>query len=57
MAIVIPLTILVIMLVLYSMFRSFKWGLLVLLNLSMAPLGGLLAAFGLPELTSVFPPE
>ena len=33
-AIVIPLTILVIMLVLYSMFRSFKWGLLVLLNLS-----------------------
>jgi cobalt-zinc-cadmium resistance protein CzcA len=43
MAIVIPLTILVIMLVLYSMFRSFKWGLLVLLNLSMAPLGGLLA--------------
>ena len=43
MAIVIPLTILVIMLVLYSMFRSFKWGLLVLLNLSMAPMGGLLA--------------
>ena len=43
MAIVIPLTILVIMLVLYSMFRSFKWGLLVLLNLSMAPSGGLLA--------------
>ena len=42
-AMVIPLTILVIMLVLYSMFRSFKWGLLVLLNLSMAPLGGLLA--------------
>ncbi len=42
-AVVIPLTILVIMLVLYSMFRSFKWGLLVLLNLSMAPLGGLLA--------------
>jgi cobalt-zinc-cadmium resistance protein CzcA len=42
-AIVIPLTVLVIMLVLYSMFRSFKWGLLVLLNLSMAPLGGLLA--------------
>ncbi len=42
-AIVIPLTILVIMLVLYSMFRSFKWGMLVLLNLSMAPLGGLLA--------------
>jgi len=42
-AIVIPLTILVIMLMLYAMFRSFKWGLMVLLNLSMAPLGGLLA--------------
>jgi len=42
-ALVIPLTLLVIMLVLYSMFHSFKWGLLVLLNLSLAPLGGLLA--------------
>ena len=42
-AIVIPLTLLVIMLVLYSMFHSFKWGFLVLLNLGMAPLGGLLA--------------
>ena len=42
-AIVIPVTILVIMLVLYSMFRSFKWGFLVLLNLGLAPIGGLLA--------------
>jgi cobalt-zinc-cadmium resistance protein CzcA len=42
-AIVVPVTILVIMLVLYSMFRSFKWGFLVLLNLGLAPLGGLLA--------------
>ena len=42
-AIVIPLTILVIMLVLYSMFRSFKWGFLVLLNLALAPIGGLIA--------------
>ena len=42
-AVVIPLTLLIIMLVLYSMFRSFKWGALVLLNLSLAPLGGLLA--------------
>src|SRR5271166_955815 len=42
-AIVIPLTLLVIMLVLYSMFRSFKWGFLVLLNLGLAPIGGLLA--------------
>ena len=42
-ALVIPITILVIMLVLYSMFRSFKWGFLVLLNLGLAPIGGLLA--------------
>jgi cobalt-zinc-cadmium resistance protein CzcA len=41
--IVIPITILVITLVLYSMFGSFKWALLLLVNLSMAPLGGLLA--------------
>src|SRR5664279_3884260 len=31
------------MLVLYSMFRSFKWGFLILLNLGLAPIGGLLA--------------
>jgi cobalt-zinc-cadmium resistance protein CzcA len=42
-ALVIPITILVIMLVLYSMFHSFKWGFLVLLNLGLAPIGGLLA--------------
>jgi cobalt-zinc-cadmium resistance protein CzcA len=42
-AIVIPLTLVIIMLVLYSMFRSFKWGALVLLNLSLAPIGGLVA--------------
>ena len=42
-SIVIPVTLLVIMLVLYSMFRSFKWGFLVLFNMGMAPLGGLLA--------------
>jgi cobalt-zinc-cadmium resistance protein CzcA len=42
-ATVIPLTILVIVLVLYSMFHSFKWSLLVLLNLTLAPVGGLLA--------------
>jgi cobalt-zinc-cadmium resistance protein CzcA len=42
-ALVIPLTVLVIMLVLYSMFHSFKWGFLILLNLGMAPIGGLLA--------------
>jgi cobalt-zinc-cadmium resistance protein CzcA len=42
-SIIIPLTIVVILLVLYSMFRSFKWGFLVLLNLGLAPIGGLVA--------------
>ena len=42
-ATVVPITIMVIVLVLYSMFRSFKWSLLVMLNLSLAPIGGLLA--------------
>jgi cobalt-zinc-cadmium resistance protein CzcA len=42
-AVIIPITILVIVLILYSAFRSFKWSLLLLLNLSLAPLGGLLA--------------
>jgi cobalt-zinc-cadmium resistance protein CzcA len=42
-AIIIPLTILLIFMILYTMFRSFKWSLLVLINVSLAPLGGLLA--------------
>ncbi len=41
--IIVPLTLLLIFVILYSMFRSFKWALLVLLNLAVAPLGGLLA--------------
>ena len=44
-AVIIPITILVIVLILYTAFRSFKWSLLLLLNLSLAPLGGLLALF------------
>jgi cobalt-zinc-cadmium resistance protein CzcA len=42
-AMIIPLTVLLIFFILYSMFHSFKWAGLVLLNVSMAPLGGLLA--------------
>lgn len=42
-AVVIPLTVLIILLLLHTMFHSFKWSLLVLLVLAMAPLGGLLA--------------
>ena len=41
--IVLPITILVIFIILYTMFKSFKWALLMLANVAMAPLGGLLA--------------
>src|SRR5215469_7797085 len=41
--IIVPLTLLVIFGILYTMFRSFKWTLLLLANVAMAPLGGLLA--------------
>jgi cobalt-zinc-cadmium resistance protein CzcA len=42
-AIVLPITILIIFVILYSMFNSFKWAMLMLANIAMAPLGGLLA--------------
>jgi cobalt-zinc-cadmium resistance protein CzcA len=42
-AMIIPLTVLLIFFILYTMFHSFKWASLVLINVSMAPLGGLLA--------------
>ncbi len=41
--IVLPITILVITMILYTMFRSFKWAALILANVAMAPIGGLLA--------------
>ncbi|HEY6352203.1 MAG TPA: CusA/CzcA family heavy metal efflux RND transporter [Candidatus Angelobacter sp.] len=41
--IVLPITLVAIYVILYSMFRSVKWALLILTNVSMAPLGGLLA--------------
>ena len=42
-SIVVPITLLVILLILYSAFDSFKWSLLVLVNVVMAPAGGLAA--------------
>jgi len=42
-AIIIPLTLLVIFFILYTMFTSVKWASLVLLNVAMAPVGGILA--------------
>lgn len=41
--IILPITIPGIFIILYSMFRSPKWALLILANVAMAPLGGLLA--------------
>jgi len=41
--IVVPITILIILLILYTMFNSLKWAQLMLANIAMAPLGGLLA--------------
>jgi cobalt-zinc-cadmium resistance protein CzcA len=41
--IVLPLTILGIFVILYTMFSSAKWALLILANVAMAPVGGLLA--------------
>ncbi|MBB5338023.1 efflux RND transporter permease subunit [Tunturiibacter gelidoferens] len=40
---VLPVTILIIFIILYSMFHSGKWAGLILVNVSMAPVGGLLA--------------
>jgi len=42
-SVIVPLTILLIFIILYSMFRSFKWALLILANVALARVGGLLA--------------
>jgi cobalt-zinc-cadmium resistance protein CzcA len=45
MAVVVPITILAIFLILYTMFRSVKWALLILISVIMASIGGPLALF------------
>jgi len=40
---IVPLTILLIFIILYAMFRSFKWAFLIIANVAMARVGGLLA--------------
>jgi len=45
MAVVIPITVLAIFLILYTMFRSYKWSILVLVSVIMASIGGPLALF------------
>ena len=42
-SIVVPITLLVICMILYTMFKSLKWVMLILANVAMAPIGGLLA--------------
>lgn len=41
--IVLPITILIIFIILYTMFKSFKWAVLIMVNIAIAPIGGLLA--------------
>jgi heavy metal efflux system protein len=40
---VVPITVLIILIILYTMFNTLKWASLMLVNIAMAPLGGLLA--------------
>ncbi len=40
---IVPLTVLLIFVILYTMFRSLKWALLIMVNVLLAPIGGLLA--------------
>src|SRR5271170_3155701 len=40
---VLPITILIIFILLYTMFKSFKWALLIMATVAIAPIGGLLA--------------
>jgi heavy metal efflux system protein len=42
MAIIVPITVLLIFIILYSMYRSFKWAILILATVAMASIGGLL---------------
>jgi heavy metal efflux system protein len=43
MLIIVPLTVLLIFLILYTMYKSLKWAALILMNVAMASVGGLLA--------------
>ncbi len=42
MALIVPLTVLLIFIILYSMYKSFKWAMLILATVAMASIGGLL---------------
>jgi cobalt-zinc-cadmium resistance protein CzcA len=42
-AVIVPITVLVILLILYAAFDSLKWALLIILNFAIAPIGGIFA--------------
>jgi cobalt-zinc-cadmium resistance protein CzcA len=42
-ALIVPVTVLLIFVILYMMFKSFKWAILILMNVALARVGGLLA--------------
>ena len=42
-ALIIPITVLGIFIILFTMFRSYKWSTLIMMNVGLAPIGGLLA--------------
>jgi heavy metal efflux system protein len=41
--VIVPITVLLIFIILYTMFRSFKWAMLIMANVALARIGGLLA--------------
>ncbi|HUK47104.1 MAG TPA: CusA/CzcA family heavy metal efflux RND transporter [Terriglobales bacterium] len=41
--VVLPITVLIIFIILYTMFKSFKWSALIMVNIAVAPIGGLFA--------------
>ena len=41
--VIVPLTVLLIFIILYTMFRSFKWAMLIMVNVLVAPIGGIIA--------------
>ena len=43
--VIVPITIVVIFILLYSMFKSFKWALVVMITVLLAPIGGLFALY------------
>jgi len=44
-ALIVPITVVVILLILYSAFDSLRWSLLILMNMAIAPIGGIFALF------------